>query len=412
MAQTVANLTDVLKEAWTSERLEKQFYDENPFLDRIEKQQASMIGEKAIVPIHKGRSGGYTSTNAAGGSLNAADEQKVDSAEYTLIYHWFQVELETGALNQSVGGNTSAVVAKDLEIQGAIADMRKQCMRQVVSNGDGFIAACDSGGASTTVELLATGYGYDAIVRGWLHPGLKVDIGTTADSDAIVAGSEIVSVSESASDPDIVISDSVTTTTSHFVSIANPNSGTATNPELNGLRQIAGSTTAAVGGLDPDTAGEEFWKPASVDTSTTTFSLDLALDLQRATHQKTGRAASYILTSLKQQANFYSLLQNQVRFTGETKLGAGKVGGLTWNGMEINAVPDVPDREWYVLNLDDFRIVTGSITKPTWASDLEGSGGRLRWGQGTTSFKDGVVYPWQLAITRRNGLAAAIGLTG
>ena len=39
--------------------------------------QTSRIGEKAIVPIHKGRSGGYTSTTSAGGSLNPADEQKV-----------------------------------------------------------------------------------------------------------------------------------------------------------------------------------------------------------------------------------------------------------------------------------------------------------------------------------------------
>lgn len=420
MAQTVSNLTDVLKEAWTSDRLEKQFYDENPFLERIEKMSAetsnSRIGEKAIVPIHKGRSGGYTSTSSAGGSLNAADEQKVDAAEYTLVYHWFQIELETGALNQAVGGSSAAVVAKDLELQGAIADTRKQAMRQVVTNSDGILAACDTGGASTTVELLtssSTSYGYDAIVRGWLYPGLPVDIGTTADTDTIATGSVITAVKEDASDPDITISDSVSTVSgTHFVYIANPNSTSAANTELNGLRSMVGSTTSALGGLDPDNAGEEFWKPAKVDTTTTVFSLDLALDLQRAVFQKSGKYMSYVLTSLKQQSAFYSLLQNQVRFQGDMKLGAGNAGGVTWNNMEVNALPDVLDSDWFCLTIEDFVNVTGQgITKPTWVSDLEGAGGRLRWKQGNTSFVDAVVYPHQIGLKRRNTHAAATGLT-
>lgn len=413
MAQTVANLTDVLKEAWTSDRLEKQFYDENPFLERIEKYQATMIGEHALVPIHKGRSGGYTSTGSAGGTLNPADEQKVDQALYTLVYHWFQVDLETGALNQASTGAQSVAVAKDLELQGAIADLRKQCMRQAVGNSDGFIAQTDTTSASTTLELLATGYGYDAIVRGWLYAGLPIDIGTTADSDVVTTGNIITDVKEDAADPQLTLTSAVTANNStHFVSIANPNSATATNPELEGLRSIAGSTTSAVGGLDPQTVGEAFWSPAKVDTATTTFSLGLALDLSRAVHQKTGRPGgqTYVLTSLKQQQNFYELLQNQVRFDNTPK-GAGEVSAPRWNGMEIHALPDVPEREWYCLTIEDFRIVTGQIKKPTWASDLEGSGGRLRWNQGSTNFVDGVTYPFQVAVTRRNSQAAAIGLT-
>lgn len=424
MAQTVAGLADVLKEAWTSDRLEKQFDDQVPFLDRIAKESAEVsntkIGEKAIVPIHKGRSGGYTSVSSAGGSLNAADGQKVDAAEYTLVYHWFQIALETGALNQSVGGATSAVVAKDLEIQGAISDMAKQCMRQVATGSNGIIAACDSGGASTTVELLtssATSYGYDAIVRGWLYPGLKVDIGATSNTDSVVAGATITAVKEDPTDPDITIDSSVSTTSgTDFVYIANPNSGTAANPELEGLRSMVGSTTSALGGLDPDNAGEEFWKPAKVDTTSTTLSLGLLLDMQRAIHQKTGQGAKkrnlYVLTSLKQEANFYSLLQNQVRFSGDANIGAGNVEGPTWNGLEVNGVPDILDTDLFMLTLSDFVRVTGQgIQKPTWASDLQGANAGMLWSQGTTQFGDAVVWPWALGMKRRNGSAAAIGLT-
>lgn len=413
MAQTVSNLTDVLKEAWTSDQLEKQFYDDNPFLQQVEKLQATMIGEKALVPIHKSRNTGYVSTAAAGGNLNTAGEQGVDAAEYTLVYHWQQISLQAAALNQTGSGAQSVVVAKDLEIQGAVNDMRKNAMRQIVTNGDGILAACDTGGASATVELLvdsATAYGYQAIVRGWLYPGLPVDIGPTNDIDGDIDGEAIVSVSESATDPDIVMTTSISTTSgTDFVFVHNPN-GVVANTEMNGLRNIV-NTSGALGGLNPSTAAESFWKAASRDTTTTVFSLDLGLDLSRSVHQKTGGKPNYVLTSLKQKQNFYSLLQNQARFVTDGKFAAGNVDDVLWNGMTVHAEPDVLDQDWFCLTLEDLGIITGSIKKPTWASDIEGSGGRLRWVQGTTRFDDAVVYPINFIAKRRNSHAAATGLT-
>jgi hypothetical protein len=411
LAQTVANLADVMKEVWTSDRLEKQFYDENPFLDRIEKTDRFTIGKQAQVPIHKGRSGGYTVTPAAGSTaLNAADEQKVDQAAYTIPYHWFQIRLEAAALNQAGGGAQSVASALDLEVTGAIADERKQIMRQIVGNGDSLIAQCTTTSGSTTLNLLNTGYGFDAIERGWLYPGLLIDVGTTSNETFRSADNEITAVSEDSTTPTLTVSSSLTTASTDYVSVANARSG-ATSYEMNGLRQIFGSTTSGVGGLDPDNAGEEFWKPAKVDTSTTTLTLDLLLDMQRATFQKGGQQGYYILTSLKQQANLYSLLQNQVRFSSDSQIGAGNVNAVKWNGMEINALPDVPNRELYLVRLDDLFIVTGSWKKPQWVSDIEGGGGRLRWVQGQTGFADAVVYPINLAVRRRSAGAAAIGLT-
>jgi hypothetical protein len=406
MAQTVANLTDVLKEAWTSDRLEKQFYDENPFLDRVSKFEATTIGEKAIVPIHNGRSGGYTSTLAAGGNLNPAGQQEVDAAEYTLPYHYFSVKLEAAAIAQAAGGDSSVVVSKDLELKGSIADTRKQITRQLVTNSDGIIAACDTGGASTTVELLvdsSTSYGYQSLVRGWLHEGMVVDIGATSNTDSIVTGATVTAISESSTDPDITIDSSVSTTSgTDFVYIANPNSATLANPEVNGLRSMVGSTTSALGGLDPDTAGEAFWKPAHVDTATTVLSLNLLLTLRRKVHQKTGSSPTYNLTSLKQEQAFYELLHNQVRYQNEPT-GAGKVSLPSWNGMEIHAQPDVLDQDWFCLTIEDFiKIVPKAISKPTWATDIAGKGGSLQWTAGTTGFENAVMFPMQVGLKRRN----------
>lgn len=416
MAQTVANLASVIKDAWTSNRLAKQFYDENPLLDWFTEVEATMIGDQAQVPIHKYRSGGSTSTAAAGGSLNPAGNQATDQAIYTMPYLWHQISLETAALNQAASQAQSVVAAKDLEVQGAISDISKQASRQLASNGDGLIAQCTTTTSSTTVQLLAPasgGLGYDAIVRGWLFPGLPVDIGTTSDSDSIVTGSVITDVAEDSTTPTITIGSSVSTTSSHYVSIANPNSTTATNPETNGLRNMISQTTT-LGGINPASAGESFWKAASVDTSTTTFSLDLALTMQQKVFQKSGKFQSTVVTSAKQMANFYSLLQNQVRFNGDRGLGAGGVGGLVgleWNGMGVNVWPDIVDKEWYFLTKGDFVRIVGAIKKPRWTSELEGSGQGLRWSQGTTSFTEGLVFPFNVGLQRRNTSAAATALT-
>jgi hypothetical protein len=416
MGQTVASLSSVLKDAWTSERMAKQFYDENPLLEKFKAVQATMIGQQAQVPIHSGRSGGYTSVAAAGGSLNPAGNQVTDQAIYTLVNHWFQIAIEAAALNQSGSNVQSIIGAKDLELQGAIKDLAKQCSRQLAGNGDGLIAQCTTGGASTTVNLLpdaSGGYGAQALTRGHLYVGMPVDIGTTADSDSLVAGSVITAIDDTPTAPTITIGSSITTTSSHYVSIANPNSATATNPEMNGLRNMISRTTT-LGGINPATAGDEFWKAAKVDTSTTSFSIDMALDLQRAVFQQTGSYDGTVITSAKQQANFYSLLQNQVRFSGEVGMGAGGIGGLLglkWNGMSINVLPDIYDPHWFHVNLKDLVRITGSWKEPMWVSDIEGSGGQLRWGQGTTGFVDAVTFPMQTGVQRRSTHAAATALT-
>ena len=417
MAQTATTLLDVLKENWTSETIQKQFEDGNGPLARIEKVKGTMIGKQAQVPIHKNRNlAGYTSVGASGGSLNAAGSQGVDQATYSLVYHWLQISLDASALAQAGGSSLQSVIAaKDLEIEGGIENVRHQALRQLVTNGDGIVAQCDTGGASTTVALRPSPsgsyYGYDALVRGWLGVGSFVDIGATNNTDSIVAGATVSAIDDTASAPTITIDSSVSTTAgTDFVYIANPNSGTAANTEMNGLRNIV-NTSGAVGGLNPATAGEEFWKAAARDTTTTSFSLDLALSLQRQVMQRSGKAHTDVWTSLKQQANFYSLLQNQVRFTGDTTAEAGSVSTVKWNGMTVDAFPDILDSDWYCLTLSDFVRITGAWGGPKWATEIDGSGGRTQWASGTTTFKDAVCYPIQIGIQRRNTHAAATGLT-
>ncbi len=418
MAQTVANLAGVLKDAWTAERCIKQFLDLNPVMDWFMSAHRTMIGAQAQVPLHSARSGPSTSTSAAGGVLNRAGQQEVDQALYTMVYLWKQIALETGALVQAAGGDMSIVDAKDFEIQGAISDMSKDASRMLANNGDGLIAQCTTGGASTTVNLLPAvsgGLGYDAIVRKWLRGDMLVDIGTTGDSDVIVGGATISAVVKSATAPQIVIDSSVTTSSSHYVSITNPNSATAPNPELSGLRNLFGSATSIVGGINPATAGNEYWAPALVDSSTTSLSIDLLLALELAAWQESDNSEMPTwLFSGKQFNAFYSILQNQVRFAGENGMGAGGMKGLkglTFSGVGINAWQEIADKEIYRVPKSSIERIKGNVDKPTWTSELRGAGrDMLDWSPSTTAFVEGLVFPVGVGVNQRNNSAAATNL--
>jgi hypothetical protein len=358
MPQTAVSMAQVVKEAWTADRLQKQYEDKNLPLGKIEALRGVMIGRQAQTPVWGGRSGAFTTV---------------------------------------------------------VENTKHQMTRMAVTNGDGIVAAAGTTASSTTIPLTAaaaegTAYGYSSLVRGWLFPNMPVDIGTTGDSDALATEAVISAVDYSnPAAPTVTLPSAIATTAgTHFFYIPNPNSPTASSPELNGLRQIVAS--GALGGLNSATAGQEFWRGAFRDVTTTTFSLDLPLNLQRYVLQNSNKPGTDVWTSYRQQANFYALLQNQVQFAGDQNLGAGNVSGPKWNGMSVQAFADVLDTDWFQLTLSDLVRVTSGIDKPTWASDIEGSGQSFSWQQGTTRFVDGLVYPMQLGVQRRNTQAAALAL--
>jgi hypothetical protein len=418
-AVTIAGLAPIIKDAWTADRIQKQFYNMNPVVKMIrDAPGVTVIGLQAQVPIQSGHTTGYTSVAPAGGALNPAGAATTAQATFTMVYHWMQVGLEMAVLNQTNSSTQAIMAGKDLEMKDSVDWMSRQASRQLVRNGDSILAECATSGGAVIVPLRpptdgVNGHGHPAIVRGHIQEGMLVDIGTTADTDALVTGATISAIDDTITAPTITIGTSITTTSgTHFVYVANPNSATLPNPESSGLEQIVGTTT--FGGINPATAGNRYWKAAKVDTATTSFSLPMALALQEAVFQNDGTYDAKVLTSARQMSNFYLELQNQVRFPSEKSMGAGGVGGLVgldWNGTGVNVLPDVYPSDWFHLRIEDLVMVRGSIKEPTWVSDIEGAGGDLRWVQGTTGFGNAVVWPWQIGAQRRNRMAAATGLT-
>jgi hypothetical protein len=415
MPTTVATQLDIAKEVWDSDSLEKQFYDDYPFLKTIEKRQRVVIGKRAQVPLHSQRAGGTTVATSAGTtSIHTSGAEVVDQAQYNMTYNYFPVGIQVGALNEITGGPTSVGDSYEGMITGGMSNVRNHVLRQFLT-GHGRIAQCQAGGASTTLELeaeastdIAAGEvsGTHALQMGWIVPDDHLQIGTIADPDTLSADAIVASVSESITDPDVVTDDSVTTTLgNHFVRLAS-NGTSVPTIESAGLVTIAGTSGNSVGGIDGAT--NSFWNPAEVNTTQQLPDLPLLLTLSRRVTKKTGRGDVYALTGLAQLDNIYQFLQTQVRFTGDKELGAGASESVKWRGMTINAFPHVPDNHLFFLDMDALEIVVGKFTKPMWLSDVHGSG-MLRDPR-STLFEDTIMYACGLAARRRNSMASATRL--
>lgn len=395
MAADYAVYDDIMKEVWTQDRLEKQFYCENLLLDAIEKTSKYKVGRVAKVPVHLERSGGYTVVPEAGSSsLNAAGNQKVGKAEFNHTRHWFQVEIDTNAITSSEGP-LAVASALDTEVTGAIENTRHQVAAQAFGDGTGNLAPCGVTSASATVVLTDSW----AVDRGYLYPGVKVDIGTAADEDAIANDRTITAVA--ANGLAITISGAtVTTDATHYVSIANSRSG-ATFYGMNGLENII--STGAFAGLT-----DNRWESKSINTSTGAITLEKLLDAQRKIFQARGGKPDWNLTSPRALQEFYLLLQTQARFSGDGGFGAGNVTGAKWSGMTVDAQPDVPDDSWYMLTKKNLFMVR--TDKPYWVTQKYG-GSILEWKQGSSFLVGALEYYAQLATNYRGSHGKLTGIT-
>jgi hypothetical protein len=412
MPATWSTFQAALKETWTQDDFETQFYDNHPLLEDIEKTDKHTIGEYANVPLELTRSGGFSVTGTAGSSaLNAAGNAGVNQAQYALAFNYQQVKVDHPAIVTSQGSSNAVATALDTELESASSMMRTQITRQVYQDQTALICQCAAGGASTTVNLATTlasatvsATGYDALVKGWLDVSMTVDIGTTASEATIVADSPISAVSIDSTTPTITIGSSVTTTTSHFVSIANARSG-ATSLEMNGLGNIA-SGTATLGGI----TATNRWK-SYVDSTTTDLTLDSLLAVQEQVQSFTNKVKpqSKVLMGFKQGRRFYNLFQNQVRFQSDTAIAAGNTAPISWNGMTIQQDGDCPSNKVFFVDTDALLLVT-SPQGVHWANEITG-GEKVVWGQGTTQFVGLLAYPLNLAAKRRNSLAQMTALT-
>ncbi len=398
MAATISAWNDALKRVYSSDSIVEQLYQENPFLDKLEKKTRYSPGETVRVVIHTQRGGGFTVLPEGGGTLNTAGNQGIAKAEFDYTHQHMPIAIQ-GDLIDSADNNAKTVgQALPAHVDGALNDLRKQITRQLFGNGDALITACRTSD-SNNVDLNTT-TGAQVLKRGWLHVGSRVDVGSAGSETSDVDNDVITAVDRANVAFTVSAGSEASEATTDFVSNANSRSGT-TSYEANGLRNIV-SASATLGGLT--VSAQDEWAAANVDTTSQALTISLVLQQIQEVEQR-GSTPDTLLTGLKQRRKLFEQLQQQVRFE---KGNPGVNDVVSWDGLEIHAHPDCWDEDLYVGKMDHLFPVAAS--KPYWQNKITG-GDILSWSQGSDSYVAKLTYRWNLGTDRRNAWTRLGGLT-
>lgn len=383
-----------MRETWLSDSIENSVFVGSDALDQFTKlTPTGEHGDKVLVAVRTGLSGGFSAVSREGSdSLNAGTNVVTKQAEYNYSHNWFDVIIESAVIDESATSALAVARAVETEREGAVDGIKRQLQRGLFSDGTGKICSLeDSEGAKTT--LTVSGDGANALKRGHLYPGLKVDIGTAANEDSLAEDREITAVS--IANGTITISGAGVDTEEdgkHYVSIANARSG-ETSYEIDGLLAMLSDSTE-YGGISPTTVPT--WA-AYVDETAQDVSTSLIYELEDEVFQSSGETPDWCISSAKQIRVLSEELQAHVRFDGNESYNTGQRNGLkTPQGTPIERHFDCPDRCLFMLRKRDL----GSVRHkqgPQWASPE-----MIRHQEGTTRFRGDLVWRLNTALLRRN----------
>lgn len=401
---TRASIETGLMQVWTAKEFIKQFYAEDPLYETLKRRKPEIqIGLEALTPIWTGRGGGISMVPSTGSAkLNAASPQAVNRAKWEYKRQWGVIELDTAGIEESKESRLAVMSQADLEIEGKLSDMKKQYTRQYFGNGDALIAQCGKEEAeSTTVPLLKTGLGYQAIRNGWLVPGQLIDIGSETEEALKYSEEEIVSVKESETEPALVIAKKIKTAETDFVSIANARAG-KTSYETNGFRNLS-SATSTLGGLKPETVPS--WAGIIEAQKSTPITRQKVIKLRRKLRQR-GETPDWGVTSLKQIEALENESYTQVRFQNVNDQNTGDGESIKVANLKCQAHQDCPDEDFYELSTKHiFLLGRESGGAPKWVTQEYGDSSQVFvWKQGSTYLISALEQYSELATDRRNAI--------
>lgn len=423
MAQTpspadITAVSNILKKVYPTDEIESQLQDDALTLSQIQRTQDyhDAVGDKAVLFTKVGRNVGVSARSLNGGTLGAAGHQRTQKLEYDYAANYVMVKILGSTIAKMSTARQAAIRAIDLEVTGAITDIKKDRQRQIFGSGDGKIAVCGTTSSSATINL-STGLtttqvlnNNDAIQNGWLDAGMYLDIGTLASPttvlDGTATGTTITTpVTDSDTAPVVTLSTGTVSTTAgtHFIFRSGNVAASSVSYEINGLGNVVASS-GTVGALATST--ESTWASPVV-----TASASLARShMQTAYRQsrKFGGKPDFIVTGLNHQEDYYNLLQSQVRFASDTNLASGDVDGPVFNKIPVSADPDCPRGVMYFL--EKGKLFMASAGDIAWQNVTTG-GDVLAWVQTEDAFVARAAVYDQFGTDRRRSHSKITSIT-
>jgi hypothetical protein len=410
MGATLNTLSDILKEYYLGPVAE-QLNNEVLLLARLNAVSEDLVGKRAYVPLHTSRSGGI-GARAESAELPASGNQVYDKAVYDLKYLYGRVRVTGPSMAKTKNEAGAFLQALKSELDGIRNDLQKDLARQVYGDGTAKVAQCATSTTTTTIKLATAGAltGKEAIRKGQLYPGMRIDIGTAADVDGVAANRRIVSVNY-ANDEIVIDGANITTSSSNLIYRAGSGvdgvdtAAGSRSSEIDGLKRIVSTSATAFGEIDPTASGKGFWDNKRLG-SIGAIALD---DLQQGMNliRLEGRMPSVMITTLGVQREIYDLLQDQVQYINPESLNyAAGFRTLSYAGMPIISDIDAPYGNLYMLDEADVKV----FSDQDWHF-LDADGQTLRQVANFDAFEAVMTRYMNLGVTRRNTHIVLSGIT-
>jgi len=248
----LTTLTNIMKNFYIGP-IQDQFNNEILITQLLPMDAENLEGLKAVIPLHSARSGGIGS-RGENIQLPSAGNQGYKQLEYDLKYHYARIQVSGPSISKTKSSAGAFAQALKEELTRIKDDVMLDFARQLYGPGTGVIATCGTTTASTTVTLSSA----EALSKGFIYVGMVIDIGTTADAQAVAIGREVTDVDVANSQ--IVISGAAVTTSSSHRIYRSGNVSTATVYEMDaGLEKILPTAANTVGNLNAASAGNRIW---------------------------------------------------------------------------------------------------------------------------------------------------------
>jgi hypothetical protein len=397
-------LTDVLKNLYLG-TVNEQINNEVLVTQilQLDSKHVDLEGLQAVIALHTGRSSGIGSRDELD-NLPATGNQVYKKAVYDLKYHYATIQVSGQALQKTKSNVGAFLRAYESELAGIKNDVAMDFARQIYGDGTGFIGVANGAGTAASVVTLTSA---EPIVKGFLYPGMVIDIGTTAAPQASASAVTILDVNEAT--PSITLTANATWLNSDKISRAGNNKASATKEMDAGLQSLVSTAANTIGGIDSST--NSVWANLA-DTSGGAIALtNLMQDFNKVSNK--GVKANQLLTlttpglarRLFETADFKS----NVRFVNTTNIGAGfeqlefsaGAGKLTLTTDRL-----APWGKVFMVPTENFRM----FTPGDW-DFLAKDGQAVKWVQNKDAFQS-ILYRYaNMGTNRRNNSLVYSGLT-
>jgi hypothetical protein len=339
MSLTLSTADAALKEFYLP-AIREQLNQTNALLMQVEKNSTDIEGRRAVLSLHVTRNNSV-GARAEGGDLPGTTlgigSQGYAEERIPLKYNYGRIQLSGPVIRAMRSDRGSFVRAMESETRGVTNDLKRDVNRQLWNDASGIIVGVtSSGGASTTLTLapVTAAYGSSRPRQRQLEVGMAIDVGTTADVDALTATPVTITAVSFATHPGrITISaaiDAVADT--HFIYNAElVSTGAASGVELTGVAKIVDNADDNL--FNVDTGNFPSWA-AYVDSNSGTnrsVSENLFASVMHNVEIAGGVPANQWWSSDGVHRAFANLLTAQKRFTNTVEVKGG------FKGLDVTA---------------------------------------------------------------------------